>query len=141
MDEYNDATLRKIIPIISERMNVFGDIKTMAESGELGYYFKNPEYDRKNLLWKQDNDLKIVIEHLQKVISLIEGISDGDFTSEKIKGGIWDYASEVGRGSVLWPMRYALSGREKSPDPFILAEVLGKDETIARLNNAVNKIG
>jgi glutamyl-tRNA synthetase len=139
LSEYSDATLRKIIPIISERMNVFGDIKQMSEDGEIDYYFKNPEYDRKNLLWKQDSDLKISAEHLEKVVSLLEEVKD--FTEENIKEAIWDYASEKGRGSVLWPMRYALSGRDKSPDPFVLAEVLGQSETIARLSNAVNKIG
>jgi hypothetical protein len=64
-----------------------------------------------------------------------------DFAEENIKKTIWDYATDKGRGSVLWPMRYALSGCDKSPDPFVLAEVLGKDETIYRLNNAINKIG
>ena len=61
--------------------------------------------------------------------------------NRNIKKAIWSYAEEKGKGSVLWPMRYALSGRDKSPDPFQLAEVLGKEETISRLNNAVNKIG
>ena len=58
------------------------------------------------------------------------------FTGENIKEAIWAYASEEGRGDVLWPMRYALSGKERSPDPFSLAEILGKEETIERLNFA-----
>ncbi|NQV92976.1 glutamate--tRNA ligase, partial [Candidatus Kaiserbacteria bacterium] len=49
---------------------------------------------------------------------------------------LWGYAEEVGKGSVLWPMRVALSGKEKSPDPFTLAEIFGKEETINRLKNA-----
>ena len=70
----------------------------------------------------------------------VEEISENKFTQDEVKKAIWDYASERGRGSVLWPMRYALSGRDKSPDPFQLAEVLGKIETISRLKNATNKI-
>jgi len=61
-------------------------------------------------------------------------------SSDEIKKIIWDFAEKEGRGSVLWPIRYALSGRSKSPDPFQLAEVLGKKETISRLHNAINKI-
>ena len=141
MSEYSDTILRKIIPIISERMNVFGDMKQMSEDGEIDYYFRNPEYDRKNLLWKQDSDLKVSVEHLREVARLLESVDESDFTQESVKEAIWSYADEKGKGSVLWPMRYALSGRDKSPDPFMLASVLGKDETIYRLNNAVNKIG
>ena len=140
MNEYNDEILQKIIPIVGERMDVFSDIKKMSDDGELSYYFKQPEYEVKDLLWKQDNDLKIVTEHLGKVSSLLEAVSEDKFTQDEIKNTIWDYATDVGRGSVLWPMRYALSGRDKSPDPFVLAEVLGKEETISRLNNAIKKI-
>jgi hypothetical protein len=47
------------------------------------------------------------------------------------------YADKEGRKEVLWPMRYALSGRDKSPDPFFLAYILGKDETIRRIQSAI----
>jgi glutamyl/glutaminyl-tRNA synthetase len=49
-------------------------------------------------------------------------------------------AEEIGKGNVLWPMRYALSGKDKSPDPFILADILGKEETIKRLKFAHESI-
>jgi len=38
-----------------------------------------------------------------------------------------------GNGDTLWPMRVALSGEEKSPSPFEIAEVLGKSETLERI--------
>jgi Anticodon binding domain len=40
------------------------------------------------------------------------------------------------RGEILHPVRYALSGLEKSPDPFIIASIIGKNETLSRLQNA-----
>lgn len=134
----DDKIIKKITPIIKEKINVFNDIKKMKEEGELDYYFFQPKYNVRNLLWKQDNDLNITKKHLEKIINLIEEIKI--FTKENIKQTIWDYSEKEGRGSVLWPMRYALSGKEKSPDPFQLAEVFGKKETIARLKNAVNRI-
>ena len=63
-----------------------------------------------------------------------------DFSQENVKKVIWEYAEKEGRGEVLWPMRYALSGRDKSPDPFTLAYVLGKKETLERLGNALSKL-
>ena len=42
-----------------------------------------------------------------------------------------------GRGAVLWPVRYALSGAERSPDPFTLISILGTEESISRLEAAL----
>ena len=41
------------------------------------------------------------------------------------------------RGEMLHPIRFALSGLDKSPDPFTIAEILGKNETLARLTKAI----
>ncbi|MDP2930584.1 MAG: glutamate--tRNA ligase, partial [bacterium] len=40
------------------------------------------------------------------------------------------------RGRLLWPLRVALSGREKSPGPFEIAEILGKEKTLKRIEQA-----
>lgn len=42
-----------------------------------------------------------------------------------------------GRGSVLWPLRYALSGQEQSPDPFTLIDILGRNESVTRIQRAI----
>jgi glutamyl/glutaminyl-tRNA synthetase len=44
------------------------------------------------------------------------------------------------RGKLLWPLRVALSGRDKSPGPFEIAEILKKEETLKRIKNAINLI-
>jgi hypothetical protein len=41
------------------------------------------------------------------------------------------------RGELLHPIRYALSGRDKSPDPFVIASIIGKNETLSRLQKAI----
>ena len=63
---------------------------------------------------------------------------EGNFSKEKIKETIWPYAEKEGRGFVLWPFRYALSGLAKSPDPFVIAEILKKETTVTRLKSAIN---
>ena len=50
------------------------------------------------------------------------------------------YEEEKGKGDVLWPLRVALSGREKSPDPFTLAAILGEEETLARITVALGML-
>jgi len=41
---------------------------------------------------------------------------------------------------VLWPLRVALSGKEKSPGPFEILEVLGKEEALTRITKAIGKL-
>ena len=137
-----DKIISKMTPLIMERISKGQDIIDMANSGELVYFFGKPVYDRDSLFFKsskieEDNKYGILASYLKKAISILENIDTNNFTKENIKESIWPYADEVGRGDILWPIRYALSGCDKSPDPFTLAEVLGKEETVIRINNAI----
>src|SRR3989344_7649069 len=77
-----------------------------------------------------------VAKHLEVVIGELEKLNEKNWSEESIKNALWDYATEKGRGIVLWAMRYALSGKEKSPDPFAIAGIIGKSETLSRLRHA-----
>lgn len=89
-------------------------------------YIKNtPTLDVEKITWK-NTPRNEALEHLEKVTELI-----GD------DNAIMEYADSVGRGNVLWPLRYALSGEEKSPDPFTLIEALGKEESRRRVQTAI----
>lgn len=114
-----------LLTVIIERIEIFSDIDKMVAEGELDYFFNEPVLDPEKISWKNSSpeDSKI---HLEKVLSLIEADSD-----------VMPYAEEVGKGNVLWPLRYALSGKEKSPDPLTLMEILGKDETERRIKRAI----
>lgn len=128
--------LDKLVPVITERIDYFGQIAEYAAAGEYDYYLHDPEFPIENIVWKTDSRDQAKI-HITKVLSLIHDYS-GDWTAEGIKSSIWDYAESVGRGSVLWPMRYVLSGRDKSPDPFVLALILGKETVIRRLDKVID---
>ena len=73
-------------------------------------------------------------------MEIISEFSEEDFTAEKIKTALWPLAEKHGKGNVLWPTRFALSGQDKSPDPFIISAILGKKETLKRLNTAHERI-
>ncbi|MEI6296164.1 MAG: glutamate--tRNA ligase [bacterium] len=120
----------KLLGLISDRVEKLSDVTGIFSSGEFDYFFEDPKYE---------NGLLKNTIHLSKVIKLLKNIDSSEFFYEKIKSSLWDFATEAGRGEVLWPMRVALSGKEKSPDPFTLAEILGKDETLKRLSYA-NKL-
>jgi len=128
----------KILPVIKERVEKLEDINKMFRAGDLSYYFDQPNYEGEKILWKEEKSLENTKKYLIKIIELLNHVDE--FSLEGIKAEVWNYATEQGRGSVLWPMRYALSGKDKSPDPFVLAEILGKEETIKRLQYAIDKI-
>lgn len=128
---------KKILPLIIDRIAVFSEVQLLATEGEFTYFFDDPTYDRDGLFGKEAHEPAITRGYLDDIVKLLEKIESNDFTADAVKNAVWDYATEVGRGGVLWPMRYALSGRAKSPDPFALAEILGKETTIRRIAHAI----
>ena len=125
----------KIVDLEKNRITKLSDIKE-----GIGYFFNEPEYAKEMLLWKKEPNIEKTKKHLQEVVKLVSALSENEFNQEKIKETVWNYADKEGKGNVLWPMRVALTGMDKSPDPFIVAGVLGKNKTIQRLNNAISKI-
>lgn len=140
LPQYSETRLKVVLPQLIERIEKWGDLTQLAEMGEVSYYFKAPDYSTAALSFKGETPLNDIREHLTTVSEALQNISEDQFGAETVKAAIWDYATEVGRGAVLWPLRFALSGKDKSPDPFTLSEILGKEETIARVITALKRI-
>jgi glutamyl/glutaminyl-tRNA synthetase len=135
--EISDKTIKKIIPIIIERINKWSDVGEMIKVGELDFFFKQPEYAKEKLIFKNTSPEKIN-SNLKQAIKVLENIDENDFTTENIKNGLMQIADSLeSRGELLHPIRFALSGLDKSPDPFIIADILGKNETLSRLQKAI----
>ena len=137
LSNYSDERLRAILPIVIEHITNFGQVRTMCEAGELSFYFTAPTYPKEKLLWKDETDVTKLTARLLIIQGLLESIPEADFTAQNVKNALWSYAEEEGRGQVLWPLRYALSGREKSPDPFQIAGIIGKSESVQRVASAI----
>lgn len=138
LPQLNSEKLKKFTSTILERTHNQAEIRALAETGEYEWFKSVPNYDASMLKWKQAESEQAALPHLQKVQSLL---SDTDFTDvEALRNVLMPYAEEVGKGDVLWPLRVSLSGKERSPDPFTLAYVLGKDETLTRIALACDKI-
>ena len=127
----------KLVFIILERISKWGDIKDMVARGELDFFFKQPKYAKEKLIYKNISPERIA-KNLKLAIRNLENLPKEKFTKENINVILVKTADSVGsRGEVLHPIRYALSGMDTSPDPFVIAEILGKDETIYRLKKAI----
>lgn len=129
--------INKIIPLVTERISKFGDIKKMVEAGELSFFIKQPEYAKEKLIFKNTAPEKIS-ENLKQAIKVLEVIPESVFTVDNIKNTLMQIAEGLdSRGELLHPIRFALSGLDKSPDPFIISDILGKNETLSRLQKAI----
>lgn len=131
--EWNDDMGKQLMPIIKERVSVWSDIKDLADAGDFDYFFSAPQLDASRIPDKKST-AEEAAKHLAHTAEIFDKVSQ--FDMESVKSSLWDYATEQGRGAVLWPLRYALSGRDKSPDPFTLASLLGKEETLRRISSA-----
>lgn len=127
--------LEKICSIEKTRMERLTDVVEIVDA-----YVAVPEYDSSILVWKKADaadgraNLVGVRDHLATADESVW--TDVGLVEASIKAYI--DGKGLSNGNVLWPTRVALSGRAASPSPFELAWALGKDETLRRLDAAIN---
>jgi glutamyl-tRNA synthetase len=139
LPQWNEERLRRLAPTIRERTSVGEDIEEECKKGEYDFAFTAPHVDPLMVKWKNDESPRVTLPRLQKLAELIARMPE-DQLPEDIKGYIWDYAVEVGKGEVLWPLRVALTGRERSPDPFTVIHIIGSAEAYNRIKVACDTI-
>jgi glutamyl-tRNA synthetase len=134
--------LKKIEQLLRDRIDKFSDITTLFAEGEFDYFFGDPVAVEHLMVWKTLKDdpegLEKTKNYLKEVARLLEPLSQDEWNYESIKGALIEYADQEGKGNVLWPLRVALSGKEKSPDPFELASMLGKEITLQRIEKVIS---
>lgn len=130
---WDEGRARALLPILRERISIWGDISESASAGEFDYYFAPPQPERARIPGK-NSDAALACRHLTEAATLLKKLSV--WSADSVKEVLWPYAEAEGRGAVLWPLRYALSGKDKSPDPFTLAEILGQEEVLSRIQTA-----
>ena len=137
----NNTIALKLVPIILERISKWNDVKDMVERGELDFFFQAPDFSqislKEKLLYKNTSPKKIS-DNLKQAKNALEILKAENFDKENIKEALMKVANTLpSRGELLHPIRYALSGADKSPDPFVIASIIGKNETLSRLQKAI----
>ncbi len=134
--------LKRLLPIIKDKIAAFDEVPALfEESGELHFVRSLPAYDLAKLPWKKSTEpTATAIKHLTEAKRLLHILADIEFDANTIKDTLWPYAEAQGRGDVLWPLRIALTGQDKSPDPFVSAAILGREESLKRLDSALHRL-
>lgn len=134
--------LRKIVPLLQERAQTFNEAREML-TGELCCFFSEPTLEAEKLVVKEPIDRPgLTKTALEGLLELIKGLPE-DLSAETVKEALMPFADteeakgKGGRGGVLWPLRYALSGQERSPDPFTLVALLGTEISRMRVQKAI----
>lgn len=140
LDKFKIEYLESITALEKDRL------KKLSEIGERTiYFFQTPEYDASMLVWKK-SDASQTKQVLQELLAHLEQLDENDFAQDKLEINIKQFIADhnYDNGTVLWPLRVALTGLEKSPGPFEVAATLalgrGKEAILSRINSATQKL-
>jgi len=125
------AYLKKIVALEQERL------KKLSEIGESTKFFflDKLNYPVELLIWKKMTlkQVKNNLDILEKTLSKI-----AKFDRKSLEKTLMPLTKKYGSGELLWPLRVALTGQKASPSPFEIADILGKEKTLKRIQQAKN---
>ncbi len=134
---WNEAMGTSLASLIRERISVWEDLRTLIGDGELDFFFMEPKPESSRIPQGKVS-VADTMRHLMSVKQLLSDIPEREYADpERIKAAVWEYAGTEGRGAVLWPLRYSLTGLERSPDPFEVAHLIGKEAALRRIDAAL----
>ena len=123
----------KVVSLVKERANFVNDLWFQS-----GFFFAAPtEYDAKTIQkrWKAETP-----QQMKELISVLDDIKDFSAISIEEIVKEWITVKEYNLGAIMNAFRLSVVGEPKGPHMFDIIEVLGKEETITRLRNALEKI-
>jgi glutamyl-tRNA synthetase len=127
--------IKKVIELVRERANFISDLWQHSY-----FFFQTPTaYDAKTVKkrWKQDTP-----EIMQKIKNIIANIENNNFNRNNIHDTIVEFIEqqELGMGKVMNAIRLCIVGAAAGPDLFTIIEMIGKQETINRIEKALTQL-
>jgi glutamyl-tRNA synthetase len=138
-EAYPNVTPEKMLhitPLIRERIKLLRDVLTAAD-----FFFVDqlPPYDPAELI-PQKGDAAMALKVLQRAKEVLPSV---EFKHDPLDQALRAAAQELGvkAGQMFQPIRVAVCGRKNAPPLFETLEVLGKETTLARIEQAIPRIG
>ncbi len=131
--KYDLSYLARVIGLIKERATFVNDFWDLGD-----YFFRAPsDYDPKALKkgWKEETP-----ELMKELVEILK--SADEFTSPLVEDRVkeWITSGEIGFGKVMQPFRLSVVGALKGPHLFDICELIGKQETVDRIETAIRKL-
>jgi glutamyl-tRNA synthetase len=133
-DDYSDEYHLKVIAAMKERVSFVHEYLTKSP-----YFFQAPQtYEEQNLKKRWKEDSADLLKKLNERFIQLNNPSKEDY--EK---ALDETATElnVGKGKLIHPLRIAVSGVGEGPGVYDIISVIGKEETISRINTALKNLG
>jgi len=133
--ETDEEYLKKIIPLVQERMKTLKEFKELTE-----FFFEELEVDSK-LLVQEGRTAKETAQILSAINNQLSAINNSDWKHERLEAVCRTFVKENSNWNVkdlFMTLRIALTGRKVSPPLFETMEVLGREKTLQRLQKAAN---
>lgn len=132
-----ELDFRKIAAMVKTRIEIFPDIEE-----HIDFFEKLPDYDIAMYTHKKmKTDAASSLQLLKEVYEVLE--KQDDFTNDALFAKLSDFAAghEYKTGYVMWPIRTALSGKQMTPGGATeLLEVLGKEESLLRIQDGISRL-
>ena len=123
-----------VVGLIKERATFVNDFWDLSN-----FFFVAPtEYDEKAFKKAIKDDTKSIMTDVKSIINNIENF-EVETLQNDVKG--WITSNDIGFGKVMMPLRLALVGALQGPDVFDIIFMIGKNETVKRIDNLIEKIG
>ena len=132
-----DLDFHKIAAMVKTRIEVFQEINDQVDFFEKVPEYETSMYVHKKMKTNEETSLQV----LREVQPLLE--AQEDFSNDALFEMLSAYAKEHGYkvGYVMWPIRTALSGKQMTPAGATeILEVLGKEESLVRIQAAIDKL-
>ena len=135
--DMDEAQLAQIVGAVKSRVTFANELWDQTS-----FYFVAPtQYDEKAVQkrWKPETK-----NELGALVNYLKTMSDADFSSVELSEKLvisWIETSGYNMGNVMNPFRLSLVGEMKGPHIFDITAVLGKAETIRRIQTAIEKLG
>lgn len=129
----SDKKIVKVIAEIKDRCTFVSEIWDQSY-----YLFQAPtEYDAQTVKkrWKENTS-----EQLAEIASMFATIENWKADTIKEVFSTFINKKEWGFGAIMNPLRLCLVGGNLGPDLFVICEILGKEDTISRIETAIEKI-
>ncbi|MBO6605359.1 glutamate--tRNA ligase [Psychroserpens sp.] len=133
LKEIDVQYIEMVVALVKERATFISDYWNLTH-----FFFMAPSsYDEKAFKKAIKEDTATLMAHVKSQIEHVE-----DFTVENLQDSVkgWITSQEIGFGKVMMPLRLALVGALQGPDVFDIIYMIGKAETLKRIDNIVAAI-
>ena len=132
-----DLDFKKIASMVKTRIEIFPDIMPLID-----FFEEVPEYDTAMYTHKKmKTNAETSLSVLKEMVPVLE--KQEDFSNDALYELLVNFAKEheYKNGYVMWPIRTAVSGKQMTPAGATeIMEVLGKEESLKRINDAIVKL-